>query len=242
MPSSSITNFFQIALHKVGTIMIMISTWLGIAHDGMNEIFDQTSCKVRSCFLTSCMGKTTHTKFIFQLLWMVNAYQLYDPCSNSADCASQTPDPQRKFLWEDLEYPSPVINRLRLLLVAEKISGISLVPCGHWWCDFLAHPNQTVSGILLQYLPRAVLKVTETIDTESVGCNVPLKPFFEDEELVDIDWINRAAFKLYKAILDPHKKFRTETNSGEHRIYIRMGKWSNLNRMFKRGCNVYHQR
>ena len=48
MPSSSITNFFQIALHKVFTIMIMISTWLGIALFFMNELFDQTSWKVRS--------------------------------------------------------------------------------------------------------------------------------------------------------------------------------------------------
>ena len=65
-------------------------------------MIDQWKKNIYIWILNSNMrGKSNAHQLHFSTLWMVNAYQLYDPCSNSADCTSQTPDPQKNnlYLW-----------------------------------------------------------------------------------------------------------------------------------------------
>lgn len=159
-------------------------------------------------------GKSNAHQLHFSTLWMVNAYQLYDPCSNSADCTSQTPDPQKNNLYTcdcELEW-----SDLNLLQRSSRDYGSDWSPtnllascCCH---VHIGDANtKTIakcscsSDTAAMCATNGAEKVIETIDTESIAgmqsSPETSEPFLEEEEELKwnpttltshvIDWINR---------------------------------------------------
>lgn len=164
-------------------------------------------------------GKSNAHQLHFSTLWMVNAYQLYDPCSNSADCTSQTPDPQKNNLWLWarviwLEPSSTVIKNL--LQRSSRDYGSDWSPT-NWLASCCCHVHigdantKTIakcscsSDTAAMCATNGAEKVIETIDTESIAgmqsSPETSEPFLEEEEELKwnpttltshvIDWINR---------------------------------------------------
>lgn len=178
------------------------------------------SMKIYDRILNSNMhGKSNAHQLHFSTLWMVNAYQLYDPCSNSADCTSQTPDPQKNNLWLWarviwLEPSSTVIKNL--LQRSSRDYGSDWSPT-NWLASCCCHVHigdantKTIakcscsSDTAAMCATNGAEKVIETIDTESIAgmqsSPETSEPFFEEEEELKwnpttltshvIDWINR---------------------------------------------------